>query len=132
LALSPREIAEFADLVELTLDEYRGDFESGFVAESPEKLRRLPRYYAALGGEGSFPAVVCNAPYMSAVIEADGAVRPCFFHAPVGNVRKAPLDDIIGRNLAAFRRGLDLASDPVCTKCVCSIKTSWRSAPWQS
>ena len=33
----------------------RDDFESGFIAESPEKLRRLPQYYAALGGDEPFP-----------------------------------------------------------------------------
>jgi MoaA/NifB/PqqE/SkfB family radical SAM enzyme len=132
LALTAREIAEFQDLIEETIGRYPGDFESGFVAESPHKLRRLPKYYSALAGDGPFPPVACNAPYMSVVVEADGAVRPCFFHAPVGSIREAPLDEIVARNLPAFRRNLDVASDPVCTKCVCSMKTGWRSAPWQS
>ena len=35
---------------------HREDFESGFVAESPAKLRRLPQYYAALGGDGAVSA----------------------------------------------------------------------------
>jgi Fe-coproporphyrin III synthase len=132
LALTPREIAEFQDLIEETIADHARDFESGFVAEAPHKLRRLPKYYAALAGDGAFPAVACNAPYMSVVIEANGAVRPCFFHVPVGNVREAPLDEIVARHLPAFRRNLDFASDPVCTRCVCSMKSGWRSAPWQS
>jgi MoaA/NifB/PqqE/SkfB family radical SAM enzyme len=107
------------------------DFASGFVAETPEKLRRLPRYYAALRGDGSFPRVSCNAPYMSAVIEADGSVRPCFFHQAVGSVRLEPLSAIVKRNLPAFRENLLIDSNPVCTRCVCSMKTGWRSAPWQ-
>ena len=130
LALTPREIAEFQDVIEETICGYARDFASGFVAESPEKLRRLPRYYSALAGDGPFPPVACNAPYMSVVVEANGAVRPCFFHPPVGNIRDAPLDEIVAHNLRAFRRNLDFASDPVCTKCVCAIKTGWRSAPW--
>jgi Fe-coproporphyrin III synthase len=59
-------------------------------------------------------------------------VRPCFFHAAVGNVRDAPLDEIVARHLPAFRRTLDVATNPVCTRCVCSMRTNWRSAPWQS
>src|SRR5262249_34938662 len=106
------------------------DFESGFIAESPAKLRRLPRYYAALAGAGPFPAVTCNAPWVSVVVEANGAVRPCFFHGAVGNVREAPLADLVGRNLRAFRRSLDVGADPICMRCVCSLRTSWRNAPW--
>ena len=66
------------------------------------------------------------------VIEADGSVRPCFFHAAVGNIRESPLGAIVERNLQAFRGGLDLSSDPVCARCVCSMKTGWRNAPWLS
>jgi Fe-coproporphyrin III synthase len=132
LVLSAREIAEFGDIVEQAIDDHADDFSSGFIAESPGKLRRLPRYYAALGGNGPFPAVACNAPYMSVVVEADGSVRPCFFHAAVGNIRESPLGAIVERNLPAFRDGLNLSSDPVCARCVCSMKTGWRNAPWLS
>jgi Fe-coproporphyrin III synthase len=131
LALDADETAEFAQLVEETISSHLDDFTSGFVAESPEKLRRLPQYYAALGGRGRFPSVSCNAPYMSAVIEADGSVRPCFFHQTVGSVRLEPLASIVRRNIPAFRENLTIASNPVCTRCVCSMKTGWRSAPWQ-
>lgn len=131
LALDRGDVAEFEALIEETIAARGDDFESGFIAESPAKLRRLPRYYAALSGDGAFPPVACNAPYMSVVVEADGSVRPCFFHEPVGNVRLAPLGSIVARNLPAFRRNLDFASNPVCTRCVCSMKTGWRSAPWQ-
>jgi MoaA/NifB/PqqE/SkfB family radical SAM enzyme len=131
LALDPDETSEFRELVEETIRSHHDDFTSGFVAESPEKLRRLPQYYAALRGRGQFPAVSCNAPYMSAVIEADGAVRPCFFHQTVGSVRRESLSAIVKRNLPAFRESLTIASNPVCTRCVCSMKTGWRNAPWQ-
>jgi MoaA/NifB/PqqE/SkfB family radical SAM enzyme len=131
LALDKADVQELEALIEETIAGRGGDFESGFIAESPAKLRRLPQYYAALAGDRPFPAVACNAPYMSVVVEANGSVRPCFFHEPVGNVRDAPLGAIVARNLPAFRRNLDVASNPVCARCVCSIKTGWRSAPWQ-
>jgi Fe-coproporphyrin III synthase len=131
LALDASEIAELQDVIEQMAESHREDFQSGFIAESVEKLRRLPQYYAAITGAGPFPAVACNAPYTSVVIEADGSVRPCFFHEAVGNIRQSPLASIVATNLPAFRRSLDVASDPVCTRCVCSMKTRWRSAPWQ-
>jgi Fe-coproporphyrin III synthase len=131
LALNEAEVEEFEALIEATIAARGDDFESGFIAESPAKLRRLPQYYAALTGDRAFPPVACNAPYMSVVVEADGSVRPCFFHEPVGNVRYAPLRAIVTRNLPAFRRSLDVASNPVCARCVCSMKTGWRHAPWQ-
>jgi MoaA/NifB/PqqE/SkfB family radical SAM enzyme len=131
LALDADETAEFAELVEETISSHLDDFTSGFVAESPEKLRRLPQYYSALRGGARFPSVSCNAPYMSAVIEADGSVKPCFFHQTVGSVRHEPLSAIVKRNLPAFRESLAIDRNPVCTRCVCSMKTGWRSAPWQ-
>ena len=132
LALDADEVAEFEAIIERTITVFAADFESGFVAEPPEKLRRLPRYYAALNGAEPFPAVACNAPWVSVVIEADGSVRPCFFHGSIGNVRQLPLATIVGRNLRAFRESFDVGANPVCVRCVCSLKTSWRSAPWAS
>jgi MoaA/NifB/PqqE/SkfB family radical SAM enzyme len=132
LALGPAEIADFERTVERAIAAYDTDFASGFVAESPDKLRRLPRYYAALAGDGSFPAVTCNAPWVSVVIEANGAVRPCFFHGAIGNIRQTPLDEIVGRDLRAFRRSFDVSGNAVCQRCVCSLNASWRHAPWAS
>lgn len=130
LALSAPEVAEFVEVVERTLVSHRADFDSGFVSERPEKLRRLPRYYAALAGLAPFPPVSCNAPWTSVVVEADGAVRPCFFHAAIGSVRERPLAEIVAGALPAFRRRLDMATDPHCTRCVCALKTTARRAPW--
>ena len=131
LALDAAEIEELDALIDQTVVTHRADFECGFVAELPSKLRRMPQYYAALAGRRRFPAVDCNAPWMSVVLEADGDVRPCFFHHAVGNIRRKSLGAIVGDNLRAFRAGLDVATDGVCQRCVCSIRTGWRGAPWQ-
>lgn len=131
LALDRDEIVEFADVVERTIVEREDDFAGRFVAESPAKLRRLPQYYAALAGLAAFPPTQCNAPYMSVVVEADGAVRPCFFHEPVGTIRHGSLRTVVEGNLRAFRATLDMSQNPVCERCVCSMKTNWRSAPWR-
>src|SRR5258706_3563302 len=42
LALGPDDIAEFEAIVERTIAAFARDFESAFIAESPDKLRRLP------------------------------------------------------------------------------------------
>jgi MoaA/NifB/PqqE/SkfB family radical SAM enzyme len=130
LALGREEVSSFEAEVERTIAEHRGDFESGFVAEHPDKLRRLPQYYAALAGDADFPAVSCNAPWVSVVIEADGRVRPCFFHEPLGSIREQPLEAIVTRNLPAFRRSLTVGANAVCQRCVCSLNAGWRNAPW--
>lgn len=127
IALGRDEVSEFTRLVEHTIVSHAQDFTSGFIAESPEKLRRLPQYYAALNGEADFPGPVCNAPWVSTVIEADGTVRPCFFHAPLGNIHERPLEDILNSDGArAFRRALKVKTDPICRVCVCSLQLR----PW--
>jgi MoaA/NifB/PqqE/SkfB family radical SAM enzyme len=100
------------------------DFASGFIAESREKLRRrLHDYFAALAGCGAFPVVECNAPWVSSVVEADGTVRPCFFQPPLGNAREAGSFAAVLNSPAAvaWRRGLDVARDEICRRCVCSL-----------
>lgn len=128
VSLSPGEAREFAMVVEETISSHGRDFASRFIAESPGKLRRLPRYYAALLGDGDFPANACTAPWYSAVVEADGAVRPCFFQPAFGNVHTEPLDRILGSPGAVeFRRRLDVRSDAICRRCVCSLNVGLRT-----
>jgi MoaA/NifB/PqqE/SkfB family radical SAM enzyme len=127
LLLGKAEIAEFAEVVERTIATHAADFTSRFVAETPDKLRRLPRYYAAQQGMGPFPPTLCNAPWASAVVEADGTVRPCFFHRAVGNIREHSLRDLLTDEMVDFRRGLDMAADPTCQRCVCTLQVSLRT-----
>jgi MoaA/NifB/PqqE/SkfB family radical SAM enzyme len=122
VALSPNEVADFRRILEETILRYADDFASGFIAEAPEKMRRLPQYFAAINGMGDFPENRCNAPWVSTVIEADGTVRPCFFHRPLGNIHERPLEAILNSDDAiAFRNQLDIKGDPICRKCVCTL-----------
>jgi MoaA/NifB/PqqE/SkfB family radical SAM enzyme len=104
--------------------EHRSDFETGYIAESPLKLRqRLYQYFRALRGGGAFHPNDCNAPWVSSVIESDGTVRPCFFQPALGNIRESgSLTAILNSPEAiAWRRGLDTRRDEICRKCVCSL-----------
>jgi Fe-coproporphyrin III synthase len=127
-ALSPREVSQFSDILEQTVEAYRDDFQSGLIAESPEKMRRMVQYFSGLNGHDDFPKTVCNAPWVSAVVEADGAVRPCYFHPAYGNIRESPIDEILNSDEAiAFRRELDVTTNPICRKCVCTLHIGRRT-----
>jgi MoaA/NifB/PqqE/SkfB family radical SAM enzyme len=118
------ELAELYNMVE-TIITNTDNLANNFIAESPEKLRDIYRYYAAFYGLNAFPFKKCNAPWVSAVIEADGSVRPCFFHEATGNIRDSSLAEILNSEAAVnFRRTLDLGSNPTCVKCVCSLNLS--------
>jgi MoaA/NifB/PqqE/SkfB family radical SAM enzyme len=125
ILLSERELPELEAIIGRIIDEYRDDFKSGFIAESPEKIMDIYRYYAAFYGINPFPFKKCNAPWVSTVIEADGNVRPCFFHEVMGNIRDAPLADILNSDEAInFRKTLDMSTNSICVKCVCSLNLS--------
>jgi MoaA/NifB/PqqE/SkfB family radical SAM enzyme len=96
----------------------------GFVAESAEKLRRIADHFRAHLGTTESVAPGCNAPWVSAVVEADGTVRPCFFHRAVGRIDgSTTLGSVInGADAIAFRTSLDVASNPICRRCVCSLR----------
>jgi Fe-coproporphyrin III synthase len=99
-------------------------FTSGFIVESAVKLRRrLLWHFEALHGMRPFPAPRCNAPWVSAVVEADGTVRPCFFHRPIGNIHEAGGLAAVVRGPAAreFRGALDVSADETCRTCVCTL-----------
>jgi MoaA/NifB/PqqE/SkfB family radical SAM enzyme len=120
--LDRQELPQLQAILELLITNYQSDFATGFIVEAPAKLRRIYDYYAAFHGLAEFPSVRCNAPWVSTVVEADGTVRPCFFHEAVGNIRETPLPDLLNSPEAInFRQNLDMDTDPVCQKCVCSL-----------
>jgi MoaA/NifB/PqqE/SkfB family radical SAM enzyme len=96
-------------------------FSSGFVVGGVQSLERIARYYRAAAGLGEYPAVQCNAPWVSAVLEPGGAVRPCFFHKPYAKT-DGDLSDVLNSPSAiAFRRDLDVDGNATCRRCVCSL-----------
>lgn len=122
LALSLSEIAALEREVESLICNGERDFGPGFIIESPVKLRRLGRHFRAQLGLEQPQSPLCNAPWVSAVIETDGTVRPCFFHESIGNLRGTTLESAInGAKARSFRENLDISTNPICRKCVCSL-----------
>jgi MoaA/NifB/PqqE/SkfB family radical SAM enzyme len=122
IELNESETQEFESLLNASFREFESAYQSRFIAESPAKMLELVQYYKAMLGNASFPARKCNAPWVSAVIESDGEVRPCFFHASYGNLFTSTFDAILNSETAkAFRRKLDVKTDPICQRCVCSL-----------
>ena len=117
--------AEDLDALETEIDEIRsGDcraIEDGFVAGGLESLVRIHHYYAAIAGRGKFPTVRCNAPWVSAVLEPDGTVRPCFFHDAYQTEPGDFAATLNAPRAIAFRKSLDVATNPTCQRCVCSL-----------
>ena len=126
ILISQNELPELMETIIRIIDN-QDDFTSGFIAESPEKLRQIYYYYAAFYKLNPFPFKKCNAPWVSTVIEADGSVRPCFFHDAIGNIKDASLANILNSDKAiSFRKSLskDMGTNATCVKCVCSLNLS--------
>jgi Fe-coproporphyrin III synthase len=125
ILLDEQELPELKHVLESVLTVHAAGFASGFIAESPEKLEKIYSYYAAFYGRNPFPYKKCNAPWVSAVVEADGTVRPCFFHSPIGNIRSQSLESILNSDDSIrFRRELDMDNNDTCKKCVCYLHLS--------
>jgi MoaA/NifB/PqqE/SkfB family radical SAM enzyme len=121
ISLTLIEAKEFEQIVEKNIEK----FESSFVAETPERMRRIPGYYLAIHGKATFESPSCNAPWVSAVLESDGRLMPCFFHKEYGNVNGKDFAKVLNSEKAiAFRKNLKVKENAVCKKCVCSLKLS--------
>ena len=130
VALMPEEADALAAEVERLIEEHHADMESGFVVESPDKLRRIVQHFRAHIGRAESVAPRCNAPWVSAVIESSGDVRPCFFHPVLGNIHRQALKDVINSPEALqFRSSLDVASNEICRRCVCSLYVPRQGEP---
>jgi Fe-coproporphyrin III synthase len=118
LLLTPSE----TDRLETEIGRLFDDPASKSVVESREKLLRIARHFRALAGECAPVAPLCNAPWISAVVEPNGDVRPCFFLPPIGSIATQCLSEAINSESALrFRESLDVPSNPVCRTCVCSL-----------
>ena len=122
ILLDEQDLPELKLVIQSLINKYPEEFDSHFIAETPGKIEKIYSYYAAFYQHNPFPYKKCNAPWVSTVIEADGTVRPCFFHAPIGNIRDRSLDEILNsRESIAFRKDLDTHSNSTCVKCVCYL-----------
>jgi MoaA/NifB/PqqE/SkfB family radical SAM enzyme len=120
--LSKEELPKLKKMIEELARNNQPDFDTRFIAESPTKLLNIYYHYAALHGLNEFPRKRCNAPWVSAVVEADGTVRPCFFHDSIGNIRANTLNELLNsRESVDFRKNLDLEKNDTCRKCVCYL-----------
>ena len=109
-------------IVEDSFATLKNEYTQRFIVESPLKMKRIVQYYKAVNGLNEYPVTVCNAPWVSAVIESDGRVMPCFFHKPYGNIYGNDFLEVINSpDAIAFRKNLDMSKDSVCKKCVCSL-----------
>jgi Fe-coproporphyrin III synthase len=118
VGLSEYEIIALEREVEAMIESRSDDF----ILESPDKLRRIVRHFRAHLGLEEPRAPRCNAPWVSAVIEADGTLRPCFFHQPIGQIGEGSLLEVLNSPRAVqFRETLRVAENPTCRRCVCSL-----------
>jgi len=101
------------------------DFAARFIAESPAKLKRIRDYFAALLGLAAFPAVRCNAPEFSAVVDTSGRVAPCFFIPAAPLAPRAPdlAASLASDPARALRAAIRAGQRRECARCVCSM---WR------
>jgi MoaA/NifB/PqqE/SkfB family radical SAM enzyme len=122
IALNVKEVTALEDEVEQLIADHTDDINLGYIAETPAKLRRLPRHFREHLGHVLPQSPTCNAPWVSAVVEVDGSVRPCFFHRPIGNLSSDTLEEAVNGEVAQiFRQSLDIATNPTCQRCVCSL-----------
>jgi len=117
------ELSEFEAVLEAMERVHADEFARGFIQESPAKLRRLLQYFRACHGLDLFPPVRCNAPEMSAVIDAAGAVHPCFFIAgPAQSHADTELADMLNSgSFRELRSRIALGQRAECARCVCSL-----------
>jgi Fe-coproporphyrin III synthase len=132
LALRPEDLPIFEQILSSIERDRMEDFRSGFIAESPKKLRHIHQYFAAIQGQGTYPPTHCNAPEFSAVVGATGRVQPCFFIAGPTDARVSRhgpgLADDLARvlnrdDMRDLRAAIRTGARAECKTCVCTL---WR------
>jgi MoaA/NifB/PqqE/SkfB family radical SAM enzyme len=128
ILLDNDDVFNLKNIIDEIIIKYKTDFENKFIAESPDKLYKIYEYYGAYYKLNPFPYKKCNAPWVSAVIEADGNVRPCFFHEKIGNIHENSFEKILNSEHAiAFRKNLDIHKNQTCKQCVCYLNLAPRA-----
>jgi MoaA/NifB/PqqE/SkfB family radical SAM enzyme len=120
--LDEKEVREFEKIIKDSIHQFTELFHSKYIVESPEQLLDIVTYFKAILGTRDFSKKKCNAPWISAVIEANGDVRPCLFHPPYGNIHQQNLSTIINSSESiVFRKKLNTEKNPVCERCVRAV-----------
>ena len=119
--VATEDLAVLEDSIEGAVASVPALFQNGFIAGGRASLDRILQYYMAFAGRAALPAVQCNAPWISAVLEANGNVRPCFFQPAYGNANGSLEDVLNSAQAIAFRQTLEVERDSTCRKCVCSL-----------
>jgi MoaA/NifB/PqqE/SkfB family radical SAM enzyme len=128
IMLTHQEVEALEEEIAALIREYALDIQTGYIRESAARLKRISRRFREHLGELSPIAPQCNAPWVSAVLEVDGSVRPCFFHQKIGNVKGRTLQQVInGPDARSFRTSLNVSENPICRRCVCSL--NYKPAP---
>ena len=122
IALDRSEVLALEAEIELVIATYPSEIRTGFIRENAPKLRRLvTRFRERLDGLQPI-SPRCNAPWVSAVMEVDGALRPCFFHEATASTTNITLEEALNNTASqAFREQLDVATNDICRRCVCSL-----------
>lgn len=122
IALTAAEVAVLENEIEQLILEHGDDIHRKYIVETPSKLRRISRRFREHLGHAAPESPTCNAPWVSAVIEVDGSVRPCFFHRSIGNITSSTLEEVVnGEAARLFRQSLSVPENPTCKRCVCSL-----------
>jgi Fe-coproporphyrin III synthase len=122
IGLNLKEVSALEEEIEQLILQCEVSINHKYIAESASKLRRIARRFREHLGQLTPQAPICNAPWVSAVVEVDGSVRPCFFHRTIGNITSSTLEEVInGEKAQEFRQSLDMENDVTCRQCVCSL-----------
>src|ERR1700733_1461811 len=122
IGLNLEETKALEEEIEQLILEYEASINHRYIAESAVKLRKISRRFREHLGQLPPQAPICNAPWVSAVVEVDGSVRPCFFHRTIGNITASTLEEVVNGEVAQeFRQSLDIENNETCRRCVCSL-----------
>jgi Fe-coproporphyrin III synthase len=122
IMLTHQEVEALEEEIAALTREYALEIRTRYVRESEAKLKRIVRRFREHLGELSPIAPLCNAPWVSAVLEVDGGVRPCFFHKKIGEVAGKTLEQVMnGQEARTFRTSLKVSENAICQRCVCSL-----------
>jgi Fe-coproporphyrin III synthase len=122
IALNLEEVRVLEEEIEQMILQYEATINHKYIVEPAAKLRKIARRFREHLGQLTPQAPTCNAPWVSAVVEVDGSVRPCFFHRTIGNITSSTLEEVInGEKAQKFRQSLDMENDATCRRCVCSL-----------